>query len=160
MSMTSILFTTASVIAFSAIDRLWGSPKGKTAAKILAGASIATLFLVDWKLAAMGAAIVIGRSIGFADGVATGKNPVGLFMRSVIPMALAVALTGLQPLAGLCMAPHAVATMALALWYGKRIDSAPADVQRALDDNTKVELIRGAFAGLGVGLYEMVRGFV
>lgn len=53
--MTGLLFTTASVIAFAAIDRLWGAPKGKTPAKILAGASIATLFLIDWKLAAMGA---------------------------------------------------------------------------------------------------------
>lgn len=43
--------------------------------------------------------------------------------------------------------------MALAIWYGKRIDQEPWNVQRALDDNTKVELIRGAFAGLGVGLY-------
>lgn len=52
---------------------------------------------------------------------------------------------------------HYVATMALALWYGKRIDQEPWNVQRALDDNTKVELIRGAFAGLGVGLYAVTR---
>lgn len=51
--MTGILFTTASVVVFAAIDRLWGAPKGKTPAKILAGASIATLFLLDWRYAAM-----------------------------------------------------------------------------------------------------------
>ena len=130
-----LLFTSASVITFAAIDRLWGAPKGKTPAKVLAGATIATLFLIDWKLAAMGAAIVIGRSIGFADGVATGKNQGGLILRTSVPLVLA-------------------------FWYGKRIDQEPWNVQRALDDNTKVELIRGAFAGLGVGLYAMVRGLL
>lgn len=157
--MHSLLFTTASAITFAAIDRLWGAPKGKTASKILAGATIATLFLFDWKLAAMGAAIVIGRSIGFADGVATGKNVPGLLMRSFVPIPLAFLLT-LDRWAGLPLMPHFVATVLLAIWYGKRIDDDPTNVQRALDDNTKVELIRGAFAGLGVGLYAMVRGIV
>ena len=155
-----LLLTTASVITFAAIDRLWGAPKGKTAAKILAGATIGTLFLIDWKLAAMGAAIVIGRSIGFADGVATGKNSKGLMLRSVVPKLAAFLLTGLDWVAPAVLIPHAVATMFLADWYGKRIDQEPWNVQRALEDNTKVELIRGAFAGLGVGLYAMVRGLV
>lgn len=155
-----LLLTTASVITFAAIDRLWGAPHGKTPAKILAGASIATLFLIDWKLAAMGAAIVAGRSLGFADGVATGKNAGGLFLRSIVPMAAAFVLTGLDLHAPSALTFHAAAAIALALWYGKRIDQEPGNVQRALDDNTKVELIRGAFAGLGVGLYAMVRGIV
>lgn len=158
--MTGLLFTSASVLTFAAIDRLWGAPKGKTPAKILAGASIATLFLLDWKLAAMGAAIVIGRSIGFADGVATGKNVTGILLRSVAPMAMALVLTGLDLLALASLTPHAAASILLAVWYGHRIESAPADVERGLRDNTKVELIRGAFAGLGVGLYAMVRGIV
>lgn len=153
-----LLLTTASVITFAAIDRLWGAPHGKTPAKILAGASIATLFLFDWKLAAMGAAIVIGRSIGFADGVATGKNVPGLVLRSIAPQAMAYFFTGMDWVASAALIPHAVVTMWLADWYGKRIDQEPWNVQRALDDNTKVELIRGAFAGLGVGLYAMVRG--
>lgn len=157
--MTSLIFTTASVVAFAAIDRLWGAPNGKTPAKILAGATIATLFLIDWKLAAMGAAIVIGRSIGFADGVATGKNVPGLMLRSFAPVLMA-ALFSLDPMAGTSLLPHFIATLLLAVWYGKRIDQEPWNVQRALDDNTKVELIRGAFAGLGVGLYAMVRGMV
>lgn len=156
--MTGLLFTTARVITFAAIDRLWGAPKGKLPAKILAGATIATLFLIDWKLAAMGAAIVIGRSIGFADGVATGKNVPGLMLRSFAPVLMA-ALFSLDPMAGISLLPHFIATLLLAVWYGKRIDQEPWNVQRALDDNTKVELIRGAFAGLGVGLYAMVRGF-
>lgn len=158
--MTGILFTTASVVVFAAIDRLWGAPKGKTPAKILSGVTIATLFLMDWKLAAMGAAIVIGRSIGFADGVATGKNSKGLLLRSVAPMLLALLVTGLDLIALASLTPHAAATILLAVWYGKRIDQEPWNVQRALGDNTKVELIRGAFAGLGVGLYAMVRGLV
>ncbi|MBS0372107.1 MAG: hypothetical protein JSS57_23240 [Proteobacteria bacterium] len=158
--MTGLLFTSASVLTFAAIDRLWGAPKGKTPAKILAGASIATLFLIDWKLAAMGAAIVIGRSIGFADGVTTGKNFKGLVLRSIAPQAMAYFFTGMDWMASAALIPHAVVTMWLADWYGKRIDQEPWNVQRALDDNTKVELIRGAFAGLGVGLYAMVRGLV
>ena len=151
------LFTTASVVVFAAIDRLWGAPKGKLPAKILAGATIATLFLFDWKLSAMGAAIVIGRSIGFADGVATGKNVPGLMLRSFAPVLMAALFTW-DASAGGALMLHYVATMALALWYGKRIDQEPWNVQRALDDNTKVELIRGAFAGLGVALYAMLRG--
>lgn len=157
--MTGILFTTASVVVFAAIDRLWGAPKGKLPAKILAGVTIATLFLLDWKLAAMGAAIVIGRSIGFADGVATGKNQGGLILRTSVPLVLAFLLTALDPLALASLVPHAVATIWLAFWYGQRITDAPENVQRALDDNTKVELIRGAFAGLGVGLYAVTRSF-
>lgn len=155
----SLLFTTASVVVFAAIDRLWGAPKGKTPAKILSGVTIATLFLMDWKLAAMGAAIVIGRSIGFADGVATGKNVPGLMLRSFAPVMMAALFT-LDPMAGISLLHHFIATLLLAVWYGKRIDQEPWNVQRALDDNTKVELIRGAFAGLGVGLYAMVRGLV
>lgn len=103
--MTGLLFTTASVITFAAIDRLWGAPKGKTPAKILAGATIATLFLIDWKLAAMGAAIVIGRSIGFADGVATGKNVPGLMLRSIAPALLAALFTW-DVAAGGALMPH------------------------------------------------------
>lgn len=152
-----LLFTTASVLTFAAIDRLWGAPKGKLPAKILAGATIATLFLFDWKLAAMGAAIVIGRSIGFADGVATGKNVSGLALRSLVPMILAFTFTVFDVIAWIYMSFHAAATMVLATWYGSRIDDDPTNVQRALDDNTKVELIRGAFAGLGVGLYAVTR---
>ena len=155
-----LLLTTASVIAFAAIDRLWGAPKGKTAAKILAGLTIGGLFLLDWRYAAMGAAIVAGRLVGFADGVATGKNVKGLLLRSVAPMLLALLVTGLDTLALASLTPHAAATILLALWYGKRIDQEPWNVQRALGDNTKVELIRGAFAGLGVGLYAMVGGLV
>ena len=151
--MSGILFTTASVITFAAIDRLWGAPKGKTTAKIVAGVEIALLAYIDWKLAAMGAAIVAGRSLGFADGVATGKNQGGLILRTSVPLVLAFLLTALDPLALASLVPHAVATIWLAFWYGKRIDQEPWNVQRALDDNTKVELIRGAFAGLGVGLY-------
>jgi hypothetical protein len=176
--MTSILFTTASVITFAAIDRLWGAPKGKTPAKILAGASIATLFMIDWKLAAMGAAIVVGRSIGFADGVATGKDTGRLVLRSAFPVVIALVvgvldymklrtLTDMQTAALMMSAtsvwsllPHFMATILLADWYGKRIEREPWNVQRALDDNTKVELIRGAFAGLGVGIYAMVRGLL
>lgn len=157
--MTGLLFTSASVLTFAAIDRLWGAPKGKTPAKIVAGASIATLFLFDWKLAAMGAAIVIGRSIGFADGVATGKNVPGLLMRSFVPVPLAFLLT-LDGWAGLPLLLHFLATILLAIWYGKRIDQEPWNVQRALEDNMGVELGRGAFAGLGVGLYAMVRGLL
>lgn len=151
-----ILFTTASVLTFAAIDRLWGAPKGKTPAKILAGVTIATLFLFDWKLAAMGAAIVIGRSIGFADGVATGKDLGGLVLRSIAPLVMAGIFTW-DSTAYHVMIPHFSASIALALWYGKRIDQEPWNVKRALDDNTKVELIRGAFAGLGVGLYAVTR---
>lgn len=154
-----ILFTTASVLTFAAIDRLWGAPKGKTPAKILSAAAITYLLLTDWKLAAVGAAILIGRSIGFADGVATGKNVPGLMLRSFAPVLMAALFT-LDPMAGISLLPHFIATMLLAVWYGKRAAQKPWNVQRTLDDNTKVELIRGAFAGLGVGLYAMVRGLL
>lgn len=152
-----VLFSTASIVAFAAIDRLWGAPNGKTVAKILAAVTVGTLFMLDWRYAAMGAAIVIGRSIGFADGVATGKNQGGLILRTSVPLVLAFLLTALDPLALASLVPHAVATIWLAFWYGKRIDQEPWNVQRALDDNTKVELARGAFAGLGVGLYAITR---
>lgn len=164
--MNSLLLASAAIPAFAAIDRLWGAPRGKTAAKVLAGLTIGGLFLLDWRYAAMGAAIVAGRSVGFADGVATGKNPAGLLMRSVIPLAATFVITGLvsdgkgfdlNVLATASMVPHAVATILLAFWYGHRIDAEPWNVQRALDDNHRLELTRGAFAGLGVALYAVTR---
>lgn len=157
--MIDALIASAAIPAFAAIDRLWGAPKGKTAAKILAGLTIGGLFLLDWRYAAMGAAIVAGRSVGFADGVATGKNQGGLILRTSVPLVLAFPLTGFDPLSLASMAPHAVATILLAIWYGKRIDAEPWNVQRALDDNHRLELTRGAFAGLGVALYAVTRSF-
>lgn len=155
--MTEAIIASAAIPAFAAIDRLWGAPKGKTAAKILAGLTIGGLFLLDWRYAAMGAAIVAGRSVGFADGVATGKNQGGLILRTSVPLALSFLLTAFDPLAPASLVPHAVVTILLAIWYGKRIKEAPENVQRALDDNHRLELTRGAFAGLCVVLYAVTR---
>lgn len=155
--MTEALLASAAIPALAAIDRLWGAPKGKTAAKILAGLTIGGLFFLDWRYAAIGAAIVAGRSVGFADGVATGENEKGLILRTSVPLALAFALTWFDVMALASMIPHAMATILLANWYGGRIESAPENVQRALDDNHRLELTRGAFAGLGVALYAVTR---
>lgn len=145
----------ASPLAFAWIDRWWGSDNRKTHAKVLAGFVLLALFLADWRLGMVGASVVAGRSVGFGDGVATGRNVPKLVVRSACPMLLTFVLTLFDWSAPLYLAPHFVATILLARWYGDRIEK-HKDREQGLKDNAFSELTRGAVAGICVAAYGLV----
>lgn len=125
---------------FAVIDRLWGAPKGKLPAKVLA---VVFLLLAYWRAELIGlalaAGLVAGRSLDFPPGTAIGKGP-WVWPRALAPAgiaALVVAYLGLPtnwPVLAAFVA-FAVVTVALAKLYGS---------QRI--GNTFNELARG-FAG-------------
>lgn len=131
----------------AAVDRLWGAPRMKLAAKVLAAAMIlAATLLGGWGGFWIAAVAVAGRSLDFWEGVATGQNLPGLLLRSAVPV---LVLVPFDPLAAASLLPGAAVSILLAVWYGDRVASG----RFRPSDNTLVELARGAVYGAGVGGY-------